>query len=128
MKNEEIAALQSQVDAKRAELGGGESSNTSNPTENGRRDSISTRIANYSELALEEEFSQQLYTTTLAGLEKARMEANEKQMYLATFIYPTLSEKAQYPSRFLISIAAFFLLLGLWAVGVLLYYNARDRS
>lgn len=125
--NEEIAAIEAQIAQKRTELGAGGSQVTGSAAGT-ERDSISLRIANYSDLKLEEEFSQQLYTTALAGLEQARKEANEKKMYLATFIYPTFSEKAQYPSRILISFAAFFLMLGLWTVGVLLYYNARDRS
>ncbi|CAE7657985.1 lpsZ [Symbiodinium sp. KB8] len=55
----EINALKAQMAKERQRLGGGTG-----------RDSISYRIADYSELALEEEFAQKLYTTALAGLEK----------------------------------------------------------
>lgn len=124
---EQIIALNEQIAMEKGRLGGGLStSQTAN--EGDRRTSISFRIANYSDLALEEEFARELYTTSLAGLEQARMEADSKQLYLATFINPTLSELAQYPHRYLYSLAVFFVLAGGWVVLVLMYYNVRDRT
>ncbi len=113
----EINALKSQLTKERQRLGGGSG-----------RASISYRIADYSELALEEEFAQKLYTTALAGLEKSRQDADSKHLYLATFIEPTLSEAPQYPHRAIHSLSFFLLLLGVWIVCVLMYYNIRDRT
>ncbi|WFE89342.1 RkpR, polysaccharide export protein [Roseibium porphyridii] len=118
----EINALKAQIAKERQRLGGGRAEDGSG------RDSISYRIADYSELALEEEFAQKLYTTALAGLEKARQDADSKHLYLATFIEPTLSEAAQYPNRAIHSLSFFLLLLGVWIVCVLMYYNIRDRT
>ncbi|MHA7774517.1 RkpR, polysaccharide export protein [Roseibium sp. M-1] len=126
MLNEEIAALAGQISSTRQRLGSGASPSGTKTEE--RKDALSFRLADYSELALEEDFAQQLYVSSLAGLEKARQEADGKHLYLATFIEPTLSEDAQYPSRFLYSLAVFLMLVGFWTVGVLMYYNVRDRT
>ncbi|MEM5581293.1 RkpR, polysaccharide export protein [Roseibium sp. AS2] len=118
----EINALREQITKERQRLGGGSAVDGSG------RNSISYRIADYSDLALEEEFAQKLYTTALAGLESARQDADSKHLYLATFIEPTLSEAPQYPNRAIHSLSFFLLLLGIWIVGVLMYYNIRDRT
>lgn len=56
------------------------------------------------------------------------MDANNQQRYLATFIEPTLSQLAQYPSR-LMNVALVFLGgLFLWGVITMAYYNIRDRN
>ncbi|MCK7616254.1 RkpR, polysaccharide export protein [Roseibium sediminicola] len=125
MLDQQIASLEGEIASVRKRLGTGGS--VTGETGD-RRDNLSLRLADYSELAVEEEFAQQLYVTSLASLEKARQEADNKSIYLATFIRPTLSEDAQYPSRFLYSLAFFLVLAGLWSVVVLLYYNVRDRT
>lgn len=125
MLHKQIEALENEIEQVRQRLGSGVSAG--NPIGD-RRDNLSLRLADYSELAVEEEFAQQLYVTSLAGLEQARQDADSKSLYLATFIQPTLSEKAQYPGRFLYSLAVFLMLAGFWCVGVLMYYNIRDRT
>ncbi|GAB2206655.1 capsule polysaccharide transporter [Roseibium sp. ROS1] len=125
MLDQQIAALQGEIASVRKRLGtGGSASGESEDL----RDNLSLRLADYSELAVEEEFAQKLYVTSLASLERARQEADNNSLYLATFIRPTLSEDAQYPGRFLYSLALFLVLAGLWSVVVLLYYNVRDRT
>jgi len=126
---EQINSLQRQIENKRKRLGGGgaEQDAANDPTSAGNR-SISYRISDYSALALEQEFAEQFYTTALAGLEQARRDAASKHTYLATFIPPTLSEDAQYPDRFIYVLSAFLLVFGLWVVGVLTFYNLRDRT
>ncbi len=125
MLDQQIAALQGEIAAVRQRLGTGR---TPSVDSGQRSNNLSLRLADYTELAVEEEFAQQLYVTSLASLEKARQEADNKSLYLAAFIRPTLSEEAQYPGRFLYSLAIFLMLAGLWSVAVLLYYNVRDRT
>ncbi len=118
--SEEIAALENQLQLEKSRVGGGSTGSMGA--------SISERLASFSELALEEEFAQDLFTTALAGLEQARQEANRNSLYLATFIPPTLSDRAQYPNRLLYSLSTFLILLGAWLLCVLMYYNIRDRN
>jgi capsular polysaccharide transport system permease protein len=126
MLNRQISALESEIASMRQRLGSGVSPSAGSASADSN--ALSFRIANYSELKLEEEFARGLYVSTLAGLEKAREDADSKSMYLATFIEPTLSQEAQYPHRMLYSLAVFLLLTGFWTVAVLLYYNVRDRT
>ncbi|WP_298982911.1 RkpR, polysaccharide export protein [uncultured Roseibium sp.] len=129
--DQQILALQSQIADVRKRMGSGVTALSKSPTDipaAGSRAALSFRIADYEELALEEKFSQQLYITSLAGLESARQEADAKSLYLATFIKPTLSESAQYPNRLLYSLAFLLMLGGVWAICVLMYYNIRDRT
>ncbi|WP_087000800.1 RkpR, polysaccharide export protein [Rhizobium sullae] len=89
---------------------------------------VASRIRQYEELETEREFAEKAYTGSLASLEKARIDANNQQRYLATFIQPTLSEKAQYPSRLMVSALVFLGCLFAWGVSVMGYYNIRDRN
>jgi capsular polysaccharide transport system permease protein len=125
MLDQQIASLEGEIASVRKRLGTGGSANGETGD---RRNNLSLRLADYSELAVEEEFAQQLYVTSLASLERARQEADNKSLYLATFIQPTISEDAQYPGRLLYSLAFFLVSAGLWSVAVLLYYNVRDRT
>lgn len=124
MLDQQIASLEGEIATVRKRLGtGGSAGETVD-----RRNNLSLRLADYSELTVEEEFAQELYVTSLASLERARQEADNKSLYLATFIQPTISEDAQYPGRLLYSLAFFLVSAGLWSVVVLLYYNVRDRT
>jgi capsular polysaccharide transport system permease protein len=125
MLDQQILALKAEISNVRNRLGSGGSAPGA---EGAQQKNLSLRLADYTELALEEEFAQKLYVTSLASLETARQEADNKSLYLATFIQPTLSQEAQYPSRFLYSLGVFLVLTGLWVMAVLMYYNVRDRT
>jgi capsular polysaccharide transport system permease protein len=129
MLRQEIKGLQKQLDTERQRLGGGANAPaaaaaTGSSTDN----SIPYRIGSYSDLELEKQFAEEYYTTALAGLEKAKAEAAAKELYLATFIPPTLPQYAQYPKRFIYIICTFLLLAGIWTFGALTFYNIRDRT
>ena len=128
----QIESLEQQITQERLRLGGG-AEDGSGGGRTGQNapladQSVSNRLQIYEGLETEREFSQQAYTAAMANLEKARIDATGKQRYLATFIKPTLSEAAQYPTRFLnillVMIGGFFL----WGMLTLSYYNLRDRA
>ncbi|QHG73120.1 RkpR, polysaccharide export protein [Ensifer adhaerens] len=120
-----IESLEQQLAVERQRLGTGEKSvAASDPS----APDVAGRIAAYEELATEREFAERAYTAALSALEKARIEANNRQRYLALFIEPTLSEMAQYPARLVNSLLAILGLLFVWGIGVMSYYNIRDRA
>jgi len=84
-------------------------------------------LAEYEEFEVRREFAENAYTSALAIYEQAQAEARRQIRYLATHIYPTLSEEPQYPERELLTLAIFAILLVGWSVLVLVYYNIRDR-
>ena len=85
-------------------------------------------LGQYESLQVDQEFAEQTYRAALTALEGARSNAQRKQLYLATYIRPTLAQKAEYPQRFLaVFLTAFFALVG-WATMALVYYSLRDRG
>ncbi|MDX1017156.1 MULTISPECIES: RkpR, polysaccharide export protein [Sinorhizobium] len=121
-----IESLEQQLDVERQRLGAGEKSPSAagDPTS----PDVAGRIAEFEELETEREFAERAYTAALGSLEKARIDANNRQRYLALFIEPTLSQMAQYPSRMLNSLLLTLALLFAWGIGVMSYYNIRDRA
>ncbi|PJR11339.1 RkpR, polysaccharide export protein [Sinorhizobium meliloti] len=121
-----IESLEQQLAVERQRLGAGDKGTSAANDPNAP--DVAGRIAEFEELETEREFAERAYTAALGSLEKARIDANNRQRYLALFIEPTLSQMAQYPTRLL---NAFLVTLGLlfaWGVGVMGYYNIRDRA
>ncbi|MDX0833433.1 RkpR, polysaccharide export protein [Sinorhizobium medicae] len=121
-----IESLENQVGVERKRLGTGER-DTASPFGTEPQD-VAGRITQFEELETEREFAERAYTAALGALEKARVEANNRQRYLALFIEPTLSEMAQYPTRIVNASLVTLGLLFAWGVGVMGYYNVRDRA
>jgi capsular polysaccharide transport system permease protein len=122
-----IESLEQQLAVERQRLGTGER-RPANATATNDSPDVAGRIAEFEELDTEREFAERAYTAALASLEKSRLEANNRQRYLALFIEPTLSELAQYPTRLLNAFLVAAGLLFAWSIGVMSYYNIRDRA
>lgn len=120
-----IESLEQQLSLERQRLGTGASKAAKNDP---NAPDVAGRIAEFEELETEREFAERAYTAALSALERARIEADNRQRYLALFIEPTLSEMAQYPGRLLNSLLVTLGLLFAWGVGVMSYYNIRDRA
>jgi capsular polysaccharide transport system permease protein len=123
----QINSLEKQIQQERQRFGTGTTSKQARSAATAFTD-VAGRIQQYETLETDREFAERAYTSSLAGLEKARIEASAKQRYLAVFIKPTLSELAQYPSRILNSILVLLAALLAWGVAVMAYYNIRDRN
>jgi|RhiMethySRZTD1v2_1073278.scaffolds.fasta_scaffold3589123_1 capsular polysaccharide transport system permease protein len=85
-------------------------------------------VANYEELVVDREFAEKAYVSALSSLERARVEADRQQRYVAAFVRPTLPGEALYPRRIVASITVFAIALVLWALGVLIGYAIRDQA
>ncbi|MQX73821.1 RkpR, polysaccharide export protein [Sinorhizobium meliloti] len=121
-----IESLEQQLAVERQRLGAGEKGTAAAGDPNAP--DVAGRIAEFEELETEREFAERAYTAALGSLEKARIDANNRQRYLALFIEPTLSQMAQYPSRLLNALLVTLGLLFAWGVCVMGYYNIRDRA
>ncbi|RYE67373.1 MAG: RkpR, polysaccharide export protein [Rhizobiaceae bacterium] len=122
----QITSLESQLNRERQRFGSGTAAGKQGRSATGS--DVAGRIQKYETLQTSSEFAERAYTSSLASLEKARLDANAKQRYLAVFIRPSLSEMAQYPSRVLNSFLVLIGSLLLWGVVVMGYYNIRDRN
>jgi len=119
----QIDSLKIQVDGQRAKLGVG--TGTKDPAD---KDTLTTRIGLYEELSVDLEFLQNVYVSSLASLEAARMEADRQQRYLAAFVLPKLAEKAIYPERELNIFIVFVFALMAWGLSVMLIYVVREHA
>jgi capsular polysaccharide transport system permease protein len=118
----EIAGLERQLEEERAKLG------RLDLGKGGGLQSIGGLAANYEELVVDREFAEKSYLSALASLERARIEADRQQRYLAAFVRPTLPQEALYPKRILAICSVFGISLVLWALGVLITYAVRDHA
>lgn len=90
-------------------------------------ESYAETIAEFERLAVDREFAETSYAAALAAFDAARADANRQSKYLASYIQPTLAERAEFPNRpLLIGIVGLFSFL-IWAIGALVYYALRDR-
>lgn len=77
---------------------------------------LSAAMTRLAVLELEGKVAEQQYASAAAGLERARSASLNKQIYLTTFVRPTLAEEGKYPRRVW---NTFLTLLGgstLWAI------------
>jgi capsular polysaccharide transport system permease protein len=121
----QISSIESQLTKERQRFGSGTTAKGGRAP--GQATDVAGRIALYESIQTQNEFAERAYTSSLASLEKARVEAGAKQRYLAVFIKPTLSQMAQYPHRLLNPILVTLAGLLLWGVAVMIFYNIRDR-
>ena len=116
-----IRALEAQVEQERAKLGLGQSG------EGNGSETLTSRVGAYEELAVDLEFLQQAYVVALSSLERARVEADRQQRYIAVFVQPRLAEQPSYPLRllsvFLVTVFSFIF----WGIGVIAVYIVREH-
>jgi capsular polysaccharide transport system permease protein len=85
-------------------------------------------IAQFESLRVDQDFAEQTYRAALTSLDAARSNAARQSLYLATYIRPTLAERAQYPERLKLSLLSLGFLVLIWSIVSLVYYSLRDRG
>ena len=88
---------------------------------------LTERLSRYEELLAEREFAQESYSSSLAALEAARMEALKQQRYLAVFVTGMAPEEATYPEGIRWTLILFGGLFLGWGVVALIAAAVRDR-
>jgi capsular polysaccharide transport system permease protein len=111
---EQIGLLQAQVGEKGAGL---------------ESDAVSANaITRYDQIQTDLEIASKLYESSLTNYESARAQANNSQIYLATYVQPNTPEAASYPRVFFDTILVFLSSCGIWIVLTLIYYSIRDHA
>jgi capsular polysaccharide transport system permease protein len=85
-------------------------------------------IAQFESLRVDQEFAEQTYRAALTALDAARSNAARQSLYLATYIRPTLAQRAEYPERVQLSLLVLGFLVLVWSAIILVYYSLRDRG
>ena len=96
-----IAALQAQVTKQRQLLGGDSSS-------------LAPQIAEYQRLLLQQTFEEKAFTSSLASLEAARLDASRQRVFLETVTDPDLADSPTYPYRLLSVLGTLGVTLVIW--------------
>jgi capsular polysaccharide transport system permease protein len=102
-----IAAIEGQIDAEERKGAGGSNS-------------LAPKMAQYGELLLEQQFTQQMLQSAVTSLEAAEATVQQQQLYLAPVTQPNLPDLALYPYRLLDILIVLCTSLLIYGIGKLL--------
>ncbi|MBD9373364.1 hypothetical protein IB238_12110 [Rhizobium sp. ARZ01] len=123
----QIFALEAQLSEQKARLGSGSTKKTGrNP--DAASDNVSDVIDRFAKLTVEQEFAVKAYSTSLAGLETALVEAQKQERFFATYVSPRLPEIAMYPQRVLNTMLGFMAFFAAWLIGFFAYKSIKDHA
>jgi capsular polysaccharide transport system permease protein len=110
-----IAALDNQILLERQRLAGSETS-------------LAPLIATYERLTLEREFAERTFTSALASLEVARLDAQRQRLFLERISTPQVTDYAKYPYRWLGILAVFAIVYAAYAIVRRLVADTRAHA
>jgi capsular polysaccharide transport system permease protein len=96
-------------------------------TEKTRSEALSRVMGSYEQLESERTFAENSYQHALQALDRSRINADRQQVYLATFVQPTLPEEALYPRRLQAIAVVFLIAIVIWAIGGFAVQSIRDH-
>jgi capsular polysaccharide transport system permease protein len=92
-----------------------------------RDDTLSRQLGSYEQLESERRFAEAAYQHALHGLDQARANADRQQVYIASFVPPSLPEEALYPRRWRSLAVVALIAFAVWAIGGLAAQSIRDH-
>ena len=112
-----IDAMDGQIDQLRGEM----------TQKSAQAKTLSAALARFEELELQRIFAEKLFAVAQSGLERARMRAQQQQVYLTVFVPPYLPEEARYPERLAMSLLIPLVLLVIWSIFALTGLAIEDH-
>ena len=94
----------------------------------GTSDGLASRLSEYENLMVEQEFATQLLTVANSSLEQARVEAEQQQYYLERVVEPNLPDAPILPNRVMSILAVIFASLCIYLVGWMLSVGIREHA
>lgn len=122
-----IIALESQLAEQKERVGSGGVQKTGRTPDSGNGN-LTDVMDKFSQLSIEQEFAVKAYSTSLAGLETAMVEAQKQERFFATYVAPRVPEMAIYPKRVLNSMLGFLIFLAVWLIGFFAYKSIKDHA
>jgi capsular polysaccharide transport system permease protein len=110
-----VRSLEAQIDAQSGKL-------------TGRADSITNDVSEYQALMLRRDFLNKRYEVAAAGLEKAREQAIQQELYLQRIVNPNMPVKALFPERARILATVLVSLLLVYSIGWLIVAGVREHA
>ncbi|HYZ40389.1 MAG TPA: hypothetical protein VE687_07160, partial [Stellaceae bacterium] len=96
-------------------------------TERSRSEVLSQVMGSYEQLDSERTFAEKAYQHALEALDRARMNADRQQVYIAGFVQPSLPEEALYPRRLRSVGITLLLCCALWLIGAFTLRTVREH-
>jgi capsular polysaccharide transport system permease protein len=96
-------------------------------TEKSRSEVLSRVMGSYERLESERTFAEKSYQHALEALDRARMNADRQQIYVAGFVQPSLPEEPLYPRRLRAVGIALFLCCAVWLIGAFIVQTVREH-
>ncbi|MBL1258690.1 hypothetical protein JJT62_17790 [Methylocystis sp. Sn-Cys] len=90
-------------------------------------EAVSSQIAGYERVKLEEQFAERMYSISVTAYEQARQDLQRQQLYLVTIVAPSLPESATYPRVIGSTLLMFVSLLVVWAIVSLMVALFEDQ-
>jgi capsular polysaccharide transport system permease protein len=88
---------------------------------------VSSQIASYERLKLDEQFNQLMYTVAQSSYQRARQELEKQQLYLVVIVPPTLPQSATYPKVIASTGLLFTTLFLFWGIIALIIASIHDQ-
>jgi capsular polysaccharide transport system permease protein len=120
-----VKMLEARIQALQAELQSVESEVTE--TERSRSEVLSRVMGIYEQLESERTFAEKAYQHALEALDQARLNADRQQIYIASFVQPSLPEIPLYPRRWGSFGLVLFVCCGVWVIGGFLVNTVREH-
>ena len=95
--------------------------------EKARSEALSRVMGAYEQLESDRTFAENAYQHALEALDRSRINADRQQVYLATFVQPTLPEEALYPRRLQSFAVASGVAFVVWMIGGFIVQSIRDH-
>ena len=96
-------------------------------TEKSRSEVLSRVMGTYEHLDSERTFAEKAYQHALEALDRARMNADRQQVYLAGFVQPSLPEEPLYPRRLRNVGIVLLLSCAVWLIGAFVVQTVREH-
>jgi capsular polysaccharide transport system permease protein len=88
---------------------------------------ISASLASFEQLQLNRLFAEKLYTMAEDALERARLRAEQQNIFVSTFVPPSVPQDSQYPQRLSLSLLIPIGLAMLWGIFALIATSIEDH-
>ena len=112
-----IDAMDSQIEQIRGEM----------TNKSAQAKTLSAALVRFEQLDMQRIFAEKLFAMAQGGLERARLRAQQQQVYLTVFVPPYLPEEARYPERLAMSLVIPLALMVIWSIFALTGLAIEDH-
>lgn len=96
-------------------------------TDSQNEGALSSQIAAYERLKLDEQFDELMYTVAQGSYQRARQELERQQLYLVVVVPPSTPERALYPKVTANTLMLLSALFVFWSIGALIVASVNDQ-